>query len=142
MYGIVETVDTALDSMFDDEAWQGVRIVCRKSTIQIAISAFKSCCEDFGINYYIDKVKVDMAELSESMVEKVVVSVEWDNTFPKSSDALERERYCYAYTNTAPVRIKLDNGRCVHIVPWNEHNGYYPHNVRVAWHNYSDTQSI
>jgi hypothetical protein len=30
----------------------------------------------------------------------------------------------------------------VQIIAYNDHNGYYPHDIRVSWKNFSDRQRI
>lgn len=129
MYGPITAVDARVFPDDTSTDWLGVRLVTPLCDIIVAIDDFQSCCERYGLTTYIDGVEGDPATL----VGASVASVAWDGAFPLP------EGY---EMHTAPVRVVLEDGRIVHIVAWNEHNGYYCHYVRVAWNEYEDLQNI
>ena len=126
---------TADDAGFYDD-YIGVRLVAGDATVQVAISDHRSCCEKYGINIYIEGVLSSIDTLRETLVGCTLTSVAWDDTYEPTD--LFHESYGM---HTAPVRI-VASGHVVHIVPWNEHNGYYSHTARVAWQGYADTQTV
>ena len=129
---------TADDAGFYDH-FIGVRLVAGDATVQVAISNYQSCCEAYGINIYNEGVLSSIDALRETLVGCTLTSVAWDDTYRPID--LYHESYGMDDMYTAPVRI-VASGHVVHIVPWNEHNGYYSHTARVAWQGYADTQTI
>ena len=127
MYGTV----TAVDDVCDD-GYLGVRIVAGADVIQVAIEDARLCCEEYGCDIYINDKECTLDELTHTLVGATVLSVAWDEKY------VGRRRAC----DTAAVRITLCDGRIVHVMPWNDHNGYYCHTLRVAWHDYEDTQEL
>ena len=118
--------------------WLGVKVVADTSTVQVAIDDYRSCCEYYGVYAYLPdehldlQVHADLERLRTWLVGATLHAVAWDDRFPLP------HRYGM---NTAPVRLTTDRG-VLHLVPWCEHNGSYPHIVRVAWSGYTDTQCL
>ena len=131
-----ECVFPTADDAGLDVYYIGVRLVAGDATVQVAISDHRSCCEEYGVNIYIEGVLSSIDTLRETLVGCTLFSVAWDDTY-QPTDLFHESYGMY----TAPVRI-VASGHVVHIVPWNEHNGYYSHTVRVAWQGYADTQDI
>jgi hypothetical protein len=117
----------------------GVRIVAGDATVQVAISDYQLCCEAYGVNIYVGDMLTTIDTLRETLVGCTLTSVAWYDTY-RHTDPFH-ESFGVNDMHTAPVRI-VASGHVVHIVPWNEHNGYYSHTARVAWQGYADTQTI
>jgi hypothetical protein len=133
--------DVTRELQFEDSdlPWIGVNVVTDTSIVQVAIDNHRSCCEEYGVFAFLPDdthldlcARADVERLRAWLVGALLHTVAWDDRFPLP-EGYEMHK--------APVRLTTDRG-VLHLVPWCEHNGYYPHYVRVAWPGYTDTQEL
>ena len=121
-----------------DDTYTGVCINTTQQTIKCLITNFASCCEEFDVQLHnADNLRAhDMigAEIeSVSWGDKIAGQFDFDTGGPRPSSC--------AYDDTAIVNVVTNKG-LFQLIAFNEHNGYYPHDVYVEWRNYSDQQTL
>jgi hypothetical protein len=110
----------------DNEDWLGYDIMTTKQIISVYIENCQLCCESYDT----------MLLPTEDIIGLEVKSVKWGTRIlPQYLNLLNLD-IDYAVVNIETDKIPIQ------VVAWNDHNGYYPHNVYVEWEGYSDTQKI
>lgn len=119
--------------------------------IKILLEDTQNCCEFFGTDIfspiynvnkkiYKDKYK-DYFDLKNCLIH----SIKWGTKITNDmfNQALEKEKYYVQneYNNYCVVNIYTDKGM-FQIVLYNNHDGYYSHNVYVEWNDYKDIQDL
>jgi hypothetical protein len=105
--------------------WDGIRIeLDDESLLEFKIDNFDQCCENFG--YHIDE-NIDLLKYEGSLVKKVVV-YEKENAKPEYDEKyLSKDYECDYEIN---VIIHTDKGY-FKVILYNQHNGYYRHDVSI-----------
>jgi hypothetical protein len=99
-----------------------------ESLLEFKIDTTNQCCEVFGC--HIDE-NIDLLKYEGSVVKKVVVNTE-KKVKPEYIDS-DNEEYWYDksdYDNEINVIIHTDKGY-FKVVLYNQHNGYYSHDVSI-----------
>lgn len=110
--------------------WLGYVIETNKNKYGFHISNRHNCCESWGVN-----VEWPLKQDEKSCVgAKVMSKLKWGKD--RKVDAAGG---LYQTTSTAELQTSL--GKVI-LCCWNEHNGYYPHEVRLSDNASQDTQSI
>ncbi len=108
-----------------DEEWDGYRITTTEQEISLFISNQQSCCEDWGIRLGLP------AGITRNGIGLQVHSIRWG----KDVKDLRTESY------GASLEIITNKG-VVLLAAWNNHNGYYAHELKASWKGHSDVQVL
>jgi len=162
--GITKYTNTDKNS----EDWDGFSIQTTNGDIHFTISQDYSCCEVVGVDIfhrssdntitvyneanrlYRDTpqiVKCDLIRLNELIVNKRIISAKWLSSesaclHKYNADDDDSDGYSDRCIYTATVEIALVDNELIHLVGYNDHNGFYPHSVHVNWRDYSDTSHV
>ena len=101
--------------------WLGFEVVTTKQNISLVIENIQLCCEDWGA----------ACDHDAKFIGAIIKKVGWGR------DVFDKR----IKRTTAIIEIMTDMGK-LELSVWNEHDGYYEHDVQASWHNYQDTQSI
>jgi hypothetical protein len=107
---------------FESSTWKGIRIFTTKQMITMAIENTTLCCEEWGID-------ITYPIASNMIGLEIIDAPRWQQ------DQITGEK------TIVSIAVPTVYGNIV-ISAWNDHNGYYTHNVQVSWEDYQDTQSI
>ncbi len=134
--------------------WQGYTVHATDQVITVLISTLQCCCESWGIDVYDPHGhRVDIQSSSDgtgaAAPDAEVTEVGWGSELTEYDVRFDRSRgrvvtYNAGHTyqpNQAVVDITTTKG-VYKIIAWNDHCGAYPHDVKVEWKGYSDTQRI
>ena len=88
--------------------------------ITIEIDDYQLCCEKFGTK----------TTFNETFIGAEVNKVRW-------AWAKEEAKYGDMYDGSATIIVETTRGN-FDLTAWNNHNGYYPHDVRVSWENFQE----
>lgn len=128
MNEIVEFVDPDCSQVQERTEFEGFEIKTDQQTIYIMISSCQSCCEDWGI--YISPRNFDL-------VGEVITDICYGHKV-MDPELLKEKLYHHHYEecNTVCVNITIASRETpIQIIAFNQHNGYYPHNVLIRWKN-------
>jgi hypothetical protein len=127
----------------DGEEWMGYTIQTTKQTIQVLINVYQQCCEKFDVAMITPKNQVSMTDAEDrEIIGSKVLRVGWAKKI--HPDYLPIVRLdCFAGYDVphAVVDIQTDKG-LYQFIAYNNHNDYYPHDIKVSWKNYADVQRI
>ena len=100
--------------------------------IFLKINTFQSCCEIWGheIEYLPTKPNPNTEDSKEDFIGAKVLSVNWLPDEKRDDCGIK-----------VKVKVITDHGDII-LKVWNDHNGYYPHQVHAYWENYDEKQSI
>ncbi len=129
-------IDYVNNHEHDDDVFEGYVITTTKQQIYTLISSGRSCCEDFGCAF--------LKPHDTSIIDAEVLSVKWGRHYDESLEVVNADKLMCPLNNShknAVVEILTSVGM-VQLVAFNEHNGYYPHNVYASWNGYEDVQEI
>lgn len=108
----------------DDSGWTGYRVLTAKQVVLLQIDTCQTCCEYFGARTEPEDPK--------EFVGAVVTDVRW---------GAEKKGIDDEYSGEASVEIQTSEG-LLRLVVFNEHNGYYPHEIEASWLGYRDKQEL
>ena len=108
------------------EHYQGYVITTTQQVIRVFISSYEYCSEEFDV----DIILPDGCSDINSLIGQHVTHVKWAYAKNKCTDRYE-----------AGVDVHTAIG-LVKLVAWNDHNGYYPHTVKVTWKDHEEEQDI
>lgn len=127
---ILKITNNVIHNDFD---FEGYTITTNNQTILILISNAQLCCEEFGINIELP----NNINNEQDLIGTEIYSIGWEK---EKKNNIKDLGFCQIKA-TARVHLVTSIGD-VYIEAWNEHNGYYPHTIKVAWNNYEDEQEI
>jgi len=90
--------------------------------ITIDIDDQQLCCEDFGTK----------TTFNETFIGAEVNKVRW---------AWAKEEDFTGYDSSATIIVETNRGN-FELTAWNNHNGYYSHDVRVSWENFQEQVTL
>ena len=91
--------------------------------ISIEIEDCHLCCEEFGTK----------TTYNDTFIGAEVTKVRW-------AWAKEENDSC-EYDASATIIVETDRGN-FELTAWNNHNGYYPHDVEVSWENFHEKVTL
>lgn len=114
------------DARNGEEYWCGYVIeLDNDGVIRVLVDNGGQCCEKWGVDMY--------------LLGEVIKDGEYE---PADGEALKDAKVRrVAWGDGACVDVQTDRG-LVQLVPYNYHDGYYPHTVHVAWPGYSSTEEL
>ena len=100
------------------------KIIIHTSTydITIDIDDYQLCCEEIGTK----------TTFNDTFIGAEVTKVRW---------AFAKEANDTIYDGSATIIVETNRGN-FELTAWNNHNGYYPHNVRVSWENFHEEVTL
>lgn len=105
----------------NNKHWLGFEVHSSQQVIRLVIENFQSCCEEWGAG----------CTASKEFIGARIQKVGW------GKDVITHGGDC----KTAVVEITTDQGK-FELQVWNNHNGYYPHDIEASWNGYKDQQSL
>jgi hypothetical protein len=137
-YGKIISVNLDDSIKIDGDIYQCITIETEfGSKVIVGISDFQTCCERYGLGVHTTETEF-LSDKSPNLNGLNLISVKWGHN-PIVS---EYDDMCCALVNLTVCSDSPDTTRIVQIVAFNEHNGYYPHDVYVKWLDHEETQSI
>lgn len=103
--------------------------------IGVYIDLYQQCCERYDVLFLAPDGKTEADFLGADLRR-----VGWGRDFKKQT-TLHDLPFDPRDTPHAVVNIDTDRGR-IQLVAFNDHNGYYPHSVKVHWGDYADIQEL
>lgn len=123
--------------------YMGYVITTTQQVIRVLISMRQSCCEKFDVDLilpvtaFVKIPETPPLKSSEELIGHEVLQVNWGSLKLDTTEVYDKMH--------ATVHMRTSAG-LIQLVAWNEHNGYYPHNVKVTWKkhgkDYEDKQEI
>lgn len=107
------------------DSWDGYKITTTEQEICLFLSNEQLCCEDFGVSMSLP------AGVRQNGIGSRVQSVRWGKDFQDSRPE----------SNGATLEIATSQGLII-ISAWNNHNGFYAHELRASWKGYEDEQQL
>jgi hypothetical protein len=116
--------------------YAGYEIITTDQTIQLLIEDESSCCEHWGyllseddIDTFIGGALLDIKVVDEERITKSILNkLKQETSFQGD------------YDETATIFVNLETSKgTLQFVAYNEHNGYYGHNVRIISKQFSKT---
>ena len=105
------------------DGWIGYEVITCGQTISLCIGDYQLCCEEYG-------AECEQCDQLAQFIGAGVLEVRWtyDKDLPRSD-------------SSAGVEISTNRG-LLRLWVWNEHNGYYPHQVQARWLGNEETTDI
>lgn len=125
----VVSVDTEFELTHDRSKYVGVKIETNKEDILCLIESGNFCCEDYGTYISTD---YELSTIIGKSITSIKLGKESNIREPKSDD-----RDC----NGVVIRVETERG-LIKLVAWNEHNGYYPHQILTKWEGYEEVHKV
>lgn len=117
------------------------------------IENFQSCCERYGASAYMDETNTNelthhalllseddspnmdtrLNHLREVVAGQDIVSITWKD--------LSTNKRIDPQTNVVVVYVSLASGTRLCLKLYNEHNGYYYHDIRLKWFDFEDNSN-
>lgn len=124
---LIESIEHVTDH---DSCYDGFEIkVGDADFVRVMIDNISTCCERWGVRAECPG-SLELADL----VGASIRDIRWGPDPKVDEEDFEG-------THEAPVEIQTTAG-LLRLVPWNTHNGYYPHTVLLEWPGNRDEQSI
>lgn len=102
--------------------------------IKFLIQDEQLCCEDYGWQLYSIQCKRSLIENQQLFANAIVTSVSWASKLLDPECSFQKDEF-------AAINIVTCSGT-LQLVLYNEHDGYYPHNIYCSWKNYEDKQTL
>lgn len=124
--------------------YSGICIDTDKGLIHIGIDIYQQCCETWGFEIYnanniIDKTitEIIIDDIETANYIKYKKNGVFDNSYINSSD------YIYSVSETdIMVEILFNDGESMFVLLYNNHNGYYAHDILIDAFGYEYHQNI
>lgn len=139
---MAETIQKVIyhdDLVEDHEEWVGIELQTSHQTIKVFINSTQYCCENYDILMVTPDKQLNPKELKGYTIQKVgwgKQTIHPDYKWIVENNSLFGEDVYYAIVN-----VETNKG-LIQIIAFNNHNGFYPHLVKVSWKDYQDTQKI
>lgn len=155
MSEIIEKIEYKKEQYERYRVFEGYVISTNKQQIKIMMENASRCCEFFGIILYFDgKIPAENEILNywqqfenipqninllDSLIGKEIKNISFSNIPICPEFNVEKNDY---ETNTAYVDIILADEKKIQIYAWNQHNGFYAHELYVKWNEKEEFQNI
>jgi hypothetical protein len=122
--------------------WLGYTIVTNKQTISFKMENIQFCCESYGAQLVYPKKSTGAFYTKEDMIGCVLRKfnnnsvVKWGKCNGKNVDKVDGDGHHFA-----TLEVNTEYG-IIQMICYNDHNGYYKHDLKVKWLNYKDTQEL
>jgi hypothetical protein len=127
----IEYIITPIDRT--GESWTGYEITTEKQMISVMIDNHQSCCEKFDVILLTAHDKD-----TDALIGANVQYVGWGSKVaPELKQTLVKHyKPDLDEYDIAHIVIDIETDReLIQCIAYNEHNGYYPHSVKVCWNN-------
>lgn len=148
---------------YNNEKWIGCTITTEKQTIRVYIDNYHLCCEEYDV-ILLSPPNIDLdKDLKDKDLE--LISIGWaknDDIDPQFHEQFANKIHGgmgdtpfhmlglvgdttagHKMGNIQYATLDLHTNKgLLQIVAYNDHNGYYEHNLYVEWDGYTDTQLL
>jgi len=144
--------------------WNGYIITTDKQQIMIMMETWHFCCEENGLLLYFDERIPDIKQMdcSERFFRHRFNNIKRDSSLFETLIGLhikqmgfsnQKAREEFGEPNGGPIlddsnsgyvyfNITLTDERKIQLYAWNEHNGYYPHELYIKWNDREEIQKL
>lgn len=128
----------------DEIGFLAIQVTTSKQVIILAIENTERCCEIFGM-YVCTETETNIEKINEEFKDAVFEKVGFVSKISNQKLAKilhdEPKMYCDKDMQYAIIEIKTSKGN-FQLLSYNQHNGYYPHDILIEWGGFSEIQSL